>query len=110
MLDAAPMQIVFVGIVRVESRSADVGGLAYLLDRNGIVVLLQDQGDQGAVQCRLSAGDTAVDRFCGWSPVFAVKAIILCDTGHRCGFVRQKRFGLLVRYCTSCPYLQRERL
>ncbi|MER8824300.1 hypothetical protein NKI23_13625 [Mesorhizobium sp. M0809] len=62
IVQAAALEVVLAGEVRVKGRSADVCLIADVLDGNCFISLSQDQSDQRMVKSRPGPGDTAVYR------------------------------------------------
>src|SRR5262249_20756596 len=60
--EPASLQVILAGVVAVERRSADMGGLTDVIDSNRVIALLPDQGHQRVLQRRPRAGGTAVNR------------------------------------------------
>ena len=61
MLEPASPQIVLARVVGVERRSADIRGIADVVDGDGVVALLKDQGNMGLLQQAPGAGDAPVN-------------------------------------------------
>ncbi len=110
VVETAALQVVLAGVVAVEGRAPDIGLFADVLDGDGLIALLHDQGEEGVLQKAARAGDAPVDRRVELRVVFFQSLLhFLPVTRHCRPYVQQQRYEHGVQYRTLCATLGKPR-